>query len=445
MKKLNIIFIILMIIAPLVCGFVLISDSYKCEIIYELDGGVNSPSNKTKYLKSDGIIILEDAEKEGYDFLGWYLSEDFDESSKVVELDISESDEITVYAKFIQVLYYNSGVLSGITDYGKQKTEIAIPKSCTEIGMIAFYGANSLERVDASGCENLKKIGMKAFYNCYNLKEILLSNNIESIEHSAFSTDAISKIKFPNGSVNYVVENDCLINNTTKTLQIAGANPVIPNGIEVIGEYAFALNKGIIKIEIPDSVKVLKSHAFANCHNVEEINISDNSKLEIVEKYAFGYCYKLKTINLPDSVYEMGNGVFLNCESLVEFTFPSSMEVKVIKYSMFYGCKSLKTFEIPYGVEQIEDDAFAYCESLTTIVIPNSVKRIGGDAFRDSKNLKSASITGNWKVKQLTRPSQIVDEEITVNKGLFAKALTSNYIANRYMHDPYVKFEWIRI
>ena len=88
MKKLNIIFIILMIVAPLVCGFVWIEDSSKLDIVYELDGGENSPQNQTEYLKTDGVIILEDAEKEGYDFLGWYTSEDFNEESRVTEINL---------------------------------------------------------------------------------------------------------------------------------------------------------------------------------------------------------------------------------------------------------------------------------------------------------------------------------------------------------------------
>ncbi|MBP3631256.1 MAG: leucine-rich repeat domain-containing protein [Clostridia bacterium] len=375
------------------------------------------------------------------------MSEDFDEDTKVVELDVSEADEIKVYAKFIQVLYYNSssGTLTGITDYGKQKTEIEIPESCTEISLIAFHNATKLEKVDASKCENLKTIGTKAFYTCVNLKEVLLPKNIEEIGSCAFSAETISKLQFPNGSINYIIEDNCLINKTTKTLQIAGINPSIPSGIEIIGEYAFSLNKEITKINIPDSVKILKSHAFANCHNIEEINILDNSRLQIVEKYAFGYCYKLKTINLPSGVHEMGNGVFANCENLQSFSYPAGMNVKVISYSMFYGCKSLKSIVIPEGVEVIEDDAFANCSSLTTIVIPDSVKRIGGDAFRDSKNLKSATISGEWKIKPHCRQSVKIDAQIIEDKELFAKSLTTNYIASRYIGDPYMFFEWIKI
>ena len=447
MKKLNILLIILMIVAPLVCGFVWINDSSKCKIIYELDGGVNSPLNQTEYLKTDGIIILEDASKDGYDFLGWYLTEDFAEESKVTELDVSQGGEITVHAKFIQVLYYSaSGSVLGITDYGRTKTEIVIPASCTEIEMFAFKGAVNLESIIADHCENLKTIKMAAFEDCTKLTSITLPKNLENIEGRAFNAKNIGAIKFPNGSNTLAIYNGSIVNKNSNTLVLGGVNGFIPDGIERVGAYAFGMNKEVKKIVLPDSVKVVESHAFANCHNLEELIISDSSKLEVVEKYAFAYLYNVKEINLPDGVKTINNGAFANCKKMQSFRFPKAFDCKVLSDSILYGCESLTSIVIPEGVEEIGWDTFANCKRLTEIVIPSSVKRIDGDAFRDCHNLKNVYIDGDgdWIIKPDMQKSFAVDAKIIANSEMLAKALATNYMADMYMGNSYTRFVWIK-
>lgn len=436
-----------MIVAPLVCGFVWINDSSKIDITYELDGGVNSPQNQTKYLKTDGVVIFEDAEKEGYDFVGWYTSEDFSEETKITEIDLGEAEDMTLYAKFIKVMEYTpSGVLMGLTDYGKTKTEIVIPKSCVEIGMYAFKNANNLERVVAEDAENLKVIKMGAFYNCPSLTEISLPANIEAIEGMAFTFQNVNAITFPNGSVNYALENGSLVNKSTKTLAIGGTDGYIPSDVEIIGDYAFWLNTAVTEIKIPDSVKILGSHAFSNCHNLETIEIGQESLICDVGKYAFGYCYKVKEINLPNGVRTLGNGAFAYCKSLTSFTFPESLELKVIGSSTFSTCESLKSIVIPEGVEEIESDAFENCLSLTEIVIPESVKSIDGDALQDSTGIKVAKVKGNgtWKIKPFMRASIEIDQSFVTDEEMFAEVLTTNYIGTRLLGNTYARFTWVR-
>ena len=68
------------------------------DINYNLNGGVNSFENPTEF--TDGETInLKPATKKGYNFDGWYTTEDFQEESKIEKItDINAN--ITLYAKF---------------------------------------------------------------------------------------------------------------------------------------------------------------------------------------------------------------------------------------------------------------------------------------------------------------------------------------------------------
>ena len=67
-------------------------------------------------------------------------------------------------------------------------------------------------------------------------------------------------------------------------------------------------------VTIPESVKHIGEHAFANCKNLSEVIISDN-------------------------VFNIDCGAFSNCESLGEIFIPNS--VTNIGADAFYGCKNL--------------------------------------------------------------------------------------------------------
>ncbi len=65
---------------------------------YELDGGTNSKSNPTGYDSNNDIIELFDAEKEGYEFKGWYSDVLFE--NKVEQIEANSSTAYTLYAKY---------------------------------------------------------------------------------------------------------------------------------------------------------------------------------------------------------------------------------------------------------------------------------------------------------------------------------------------------------
>lgn len=74
------------------------------QISYVLNDSVNSELNPLSYNYEDEII-LEDANKIGYSFVGWYNNELF-EGNKISKINLGSVGNITLYAKF-EILHYN--------------------------------------------------------------------------------------------------------------------------------------------------------------------------------------------------------------------------------------------------------------------------------------------------------------------------------------------------
>ncbi|MGN0317531.1 MAG: InlB B-repeat-containing protein [Lachnospira sp.] len=89
-------------------------DDYDIE--YVLNGGTNSASNPDKYTYGVGVASLSDAEKTGYTFGGWYTTSTFDDGSKVTSISATQTDLVTLYAKFTVDDYDIEYVLNGGTN-----------------------------------------------------------------------------------------------------------------------------------------------------------------------------------------------------------------------------------------------------------------------------------------------------------------------------------------
>ncbi len=147
----------------------------------------------------------------------------------------------------------------------------------------------------------------------------------------------------------FVIENNCLVKYEGNE-----ENVVIPEGIDTIGENAFADNNSVRSVVVPNGVKYILENAFLNMDNLENVFLPEG--LEVVGVAAFASCKKLATINFPATL-------------------------KKISKRAFFACESLKEIEIPEGVAHIESNAFANCKNLTRVVLPSSIEKFGNFVF----------------------------------------------------------------
>lgn len=98
---------------------------------------------------------------------------------------------------------------------------------------------------------------------------------------------------------------------------------MIPESVRVIGRVAFTCCEGI--------------RTFSGCKNLERIEFHDG--LEEIGDFAFARCIKLTELHLPDTVEKIGYRSFANCFSLEKvdlLSFPT------IDDTAFDNCDKLR-------------------------------------------------------------------------------------------------------
>ena len=177
----------------------------------------------------------------------------------------------------------------------------------------------------------------------------------------------------------------------------AGGVVVIPDGVQVIDEYAFSCCCAVREVYIPNSVYEIGDGAFFGCNSLKSVHIP-KSVVRIGRK-AFSGDSSLECISVHPSnpVYDSRMG----CNALIEtFTdtliagakmavIPESVErIGPYAFSEIY----MENIEIPSSVVKIGDYAFQYCAKLKSLVIPSSVRYIGKGITNGCEHLKTLKV-----------------------------------------------------
>ena len=131
------------------------------------------------------------------------------------------------------------------------------------------------------------------------------------------------------------------------------AHYTVPNGVEIIGEYAFSGNQWLVHVTLPESVRVIEEGAFEGCYNLHRVDMP--STLECLGAVAFAQT----NVNcvIPEGLAELPPQAF--CAA---------------------GMKG--TVVIPEGVTDIGYECFAFGYDITDIYLPASLQTIGGQTFQ---------------------------------------------------------------
>ena len=165
---------------------------------------------------------------------------------------------------------------------------------------------------------------------------------------------------------------------------------VLPKYLVEIGEEAFR-GSDIASVEMPNTVKRLGVHAFADCKN-------------------------LKNVTLSSSLTLIPMGAFSGCEALEELQVPASVK-KVA--DLAFEASGLKEMELPMGVESVGAGAFFNCQQLEKLAFPNSLKRLGVCSFLYCNKLKSLTLP-DQKPRRM-QPSANIDKNLPDDNSLGIK------------------------
>ena len=151
-----------------------------------------------------------------------------------------------------------------------------------------------------------------------------------------------------------------------------------------IGANAYASNRNITSIVVPDSIKEIGENAFKGATkiaNFEAIGV------EKIGASAFNGCTGLITFNTPNAV-ELGDGILEKCSKLKNV----SIGANIIPVGTFRNCSVLTDYDFT-GIETIGDNAFYGCKLLNNVSL-SGVKNIGNSAFRGCTGLTNLSLNG---------------------------------------------------
>ena len=312
--------------------------------------------------------------------------------------------------------YGSADIPDGITEIGNSAfysrddlTNIAIPDGVAVIGDHAFADCDNLEQVilptsvrllddfaffncvkltSVEFSEGLQQIHWAAFASCSAIKNLDLPSTLTVIEKRAFEhLNNVERITVAEGNIAYYAQGNCLI--TTDGKLIFGCkNSVIPEGVRVIGEYAFWDCRDLKAITLPDSLTTIESFAFTGTR-IQSIHIP--KKVTGIKHYPFTECPLLKEITVdPDNpVYTAENNCLLLGDELILGCSTSIIPdyVKTIGTGAFISCTGLIEMAIPDSVTLIHQDAFRNCTNLKRLYIPDSVTTMAVAPFYECPNL----------------------------------------------------------
>ncbi len=114
--------------------------------------------------------------------------------------------------------------------------------------------------------------------------------------------------------------------------------------VQYIGTSAFAFDKTLTSVTIPDSVEQIYPNAFDSCTNLT--NVSLGKGVWEISTEAFAGCNALTSFEIPENVTHIRDGAFLSCKGFTSFTVPAT--VTSIGKGAFSGCTNLESITLPF-------------------------------------------------------------------------------------------------
>ena len=289
---------------------------------------------------------------------------------------------------------FNTGNLIFIGSYAffdcSSLAEITIPEGVSEIKDCVFSNCISLSSVNMHN--GITKIGDYAFWGCESLGCISIPNSLVEVGEYAFAfcngltgvyiddLDSWCRIKFGDGMASNPL-------GYAHHLYLNGEeikDLVIPNNISSIEQYAFIGGQGFNSITIPNSVTRISCYAFWGCTNVQSLAVPNGVRL--IGDYAFEYCIGLESVTFGNSLDMIGMLSFHACSNLTSLVIPDNV-TDVDRYA-FQDCSNLISVSIGSGITSVSQGCFKNCSNLESVIIPQRVESIGEIAFDSCMNLK---------------------------------------------------------
>lgn len=236
----------------------------------------------------------------------------FNGCTSLAEINVSPKNLLRVSQDGI--LYSRiEGILLAVPP-AKELGDYVLPETTCKIDERAFMGNKTLTSITLHS--KVTEIGTGAFYDCSNLKKIVLSEGRTSVGSGLLASESVTEL-------------------------------VLPQSLTSLNAGCFSLSS-LERIELPAQLKEV-DEAFAACPALREISVHpDNPFLTVKDGvlYSAGEerlifyppAREAEEFTVPDTVKELARDAFINCTELKAVYIPKSVR-KI--YCSFSGCSSL--------------------------------------------------------------------------------------------------------
>lgn len=176
------------------------------------------------------------------------------------------------------------------------------------IGNKAFYNDKALKEVSLSALRNLKMIGESTFENCESVTVARLPLNLEVISNKLFK-NASSLGRVSMSSMVKEIGEEAFYGTSLMSMNLSYSE-----NIKKIGVAAFAENKSIKSLQMPEKVTSVSARLVENDTALETVKLS--GKTEEIGERAFAGCSSLLEIDIPETIKKIGEKAFEGCEKL---------------------------------------------------------------------------------------------------------------------------------
>lgn len=262
---------------------------------------------------------------------------------------------------------------------------ISLPNSVTSIGERAFFNCTNLECITLG--DKIVESGMQAFDNCLSLHTLHIT-----------SIGDWCKIEFANPTANPIYYCNCFVVNGNKINKLT-----IPQWVSHIGNYAFYNYTVMSSIEIPASVKSIGKDAFYGCDNLSKVDIEDVAawckidfaKSDYSNPLSLMYCSlyingkAASTVSL-EGVERVSPRAFMGCYNIISLITDTTLTT--IGEEAFRGCNALSSVELQSGVTEIGGRAFMGCSKLENVTCYALTPPVLGDDYVFAYNAEERKI-----------------------------------------------------
>lgn len=318
---------------------------------------------------------------------------------------------------------------------------IDVPDSVTSIGDYAFYSCTNLTDVRISNSvTNIGFRAFGFDYKIKNIEVGTENKFYSSIDGALFNKDKTELICYPSGrtdsyyqipsgvtSIGYAAFDTSL---SLKTIEI-------PDSVISINGYAFSWCSSLTNIEVGaenkhfsfvDGVLLSKDKTVLIYYPMgrSDLQYKIPEGVAVIGDYAFNGCFKLSSIELSSGLKSIGKEAFLNCYYLTSIELPNGLET--IGSNAFAACYNLTSIVLPNSLISIGDKVVFLCDKLTDIYYRGS-RRDWYSIYDNNNDFNDIKIHYSYGMPSFE--NKISDYEIIDGKVMVSSILKNNTIKDR--------------